>query len=186
MKRRREFCLAFLSVADRSGFRVNTTSVFLNPSGPVTRLTRRLIKGHFYNEKKSDCCGQLWKEAEGRKNISRWISVEAHLSRQAAGAESGWSAGECWLQVKLSFPVRVVCGPSTCGETAARSSAGRWVMKAKTALTHLHFRHHVSRKNSVTGPISTREEEEEVKSKRSSGAKQHRHVGLLLNIKQVP
>lgn len=39
--------------------------------------------------------------------------------------EPGWSAGECWLQVKLSFPVRIVCGPSTRGETAARSSAGR-------------------------------------------------------------
>lgn len=51
--------------------------------------------------------------------------VEALLSHWAAGAESGWSAGECWLQVKLPFPVRIVCGPSTRGETAAQSSAGR-------------------------------------------------------------
>lgn len=36
--------------------------------------------------------------------------MEALLSHRAAGAESGWSAGECWLQVKLSFPVRLCVG----------------------------------------------------------------------------
>lgn len=65
------------------------------------------------------------REEEERKNLLLWTVVEALLSHRAAGAESGWSAGECWLQVKLSFPVRIVCGPSTRRETAARSSAGR-------------------------------------------------------------
>lgn len=72
--------------------------------------------------------------------------VEALLSHRAAGAESGWSAGECWLQVKLSFPVRIVCGPSPCRETAARHSAWTgWLAKdGEKTLTQERFRHRAS------------------------------------------
>lgn len=78
--------------------------------------------------------------------------VEALLPHWAAGAESGWSAGECWLQVRLSFPVRIVCGPSACGETAARPSAGAAELTKAGTRSHTRtFR--VSRKNSANGPI---------------------------------
>lgn len=56
--------------------------------------------------------GTLWmtgkSEKEERKFLLLGTVVEPLLSHGAAGAESGWSAGECWLQVKLPFPVRIV------------------------------------------------------------------------------
>lgn len=63
------------------------------------------------------------REERERRFLLLGTGVEALLSYGAAGAESGWSAGECWLQVTLPLPVRVVCGPSSCGETAAQCSA---------------------------------------------------------------
>lgn len=111
--------------------------------------------------------GILWmtgkSEKEERKFLLLGTVVEALLSHGAAGAESGWSAGECWLQVKLSFPVRIVCGPSSCRETAAQCSAWTGNDSEKT-LTHSRFHRRFSSKHSflqdaATGPFSTRAEE---------------------------
>lgn len=71
--------------------------------------------------------GTLWMTGKSEKAERKFLLlgtvVEALLPHGAAGAESGWSAGECWLQVKLPFPVRIVCAPSSCRETAAQCSA---------------------------------------------------------------
>lgn len=103
----------------RSYLRLKCAQVF-----PSVRLGRTKDKRKVYKEerKEENVVVNCEKRARGEEAP---VSVEALLSCRAAGAESGWSAGECWLQVKLSFPARIVCGPSTRGETAAQSSAGR-------------------------------------------------------------
>lgn len=61
-----------------------------------------------------------WGNAEGRRLCGNCCG--GFLSHRAAGAESGWSTGECWPRWSSNF-LSVVCGLCTCRETSWNTAA---------------------------------------------------------------